>query len=137
LADALGGEVGDNPNGREIGTIAVTVDVRGDRLLGGLGELVVNASHRQSVLRLPESAVRLAHNERDANQAFRIGERIFGVQFHPEWDHVVIRAYLEERKVALRSEGLDPQRLLAEVRPSPHGVSILRRFGEIVSEIRS
>ena len=33
----------------------------------------------------------------DPHAAFRIGERAWGVQFHPEWDHDVMRFYLEAR----------------------------------------
>lgn len=135
LAHALGGEVGDNPRGREIGTIEVdlTPDAAGDPLLGGLGpRLVVSASHLQSVLRMPEGARRLASNELDANQAVRFGPRAWGLQFHPEWDDEVARAYVEERAEVLREEGLDPDALLARVRPSTDGPEILRRFGEMV-----
>ncbi len=135
LADALGGEVGPNPRGREIGTIEVALNERGERdpLLGGLGgRIVVSASHRQSVLRLPEGARLLAGSELDPHQAYAIGERAWGVQFHPEWDHEVIRAYLEERAETLREEGLDPDALLARVRPSSDGPAIMRRFAELI-----
>lgn len=135
LAHALGGEVGPNPRGREIGTIDVTLTDEGrrDPLLSHRGpELVVSASHRQSVLRLPAGARQLASNALDPNQAFAIGARAWGVQFHPEWDHDVIRAYLEERAETLREEGLDPDALLARVRPSDDGPAILRRFAELV-----
>lgn len=135
LAHALGGEVGDNPRGREIGTIEVdlTPDAAGDPLLGGLGpRLVVSASHRQSVLRMPATAQRLASNELDPNQALRYGPRAWGLQFHPEWDEEVARAYLAERAEVLREEGLDPEALLARVRPSSDGPELLRRFGEMV-----
>lgn len=135
LAHALGGEVDLNPRGREIGSIEVALTDEGarDPLLGALGRtLHVNASHRQSVLRLPERALRLGASALDANQAYSIGPRAWGVQFHPEWDHDVIRAYLEDRAAILRDEGLDPDALLRAVRPSDHGRAILRRFAEIV-----
>lgn len=134
LAHALGGEVGPNPRGREIGTIEVdlTSAAASDPLLGGLGpRLVVSASHRQSVLRLPDAARHLGGNATDPNQAFTVGARAWGVQFHPEWDHEVARAYVAERAAVLREEGLDPDALLAEVRPSSDGAAILRRFGEL------
>jgi len=134
LAHALGGVVGANPRGREIGTIEVDLAdaAASDPLLGGLGpRLVVSASHRQSVLHLPEAARHLGGNATDPNQAFAIGARVWGVQFHPEWDHEVARAYVEERAQILRDEGLDPDALLANVRPSEDGATILRRFGEL------
>ncbi len=135
LAHALGGEVGTNPRGREIGAIDVDLDEAGraDPLLGVLpSPLRVNASHRQSVLTLPNGARRLASNQHDPNQAFTVGERAWGVQFHPEWDHEVIRAYLEDRVAILRDEGFDPDALLARVQPSEHGPALLRRFAELV-----
>lgn len=134
LAHALGGEVGANPRGREIGTIEVELSdaAASDPLLRGLGpSIVVSASHRQSVLRLPEGARHLGGNALDPNQAFAIGARAWGVQFHPEWDHEVSRVYVEERVAILREEGLDPDALLAKVRPSTDGATILRRFGEL------
>lgn len=136
LAHALGGEVGDNPRGREIGTIDVSLSDEGRRdplLAHRAPALVVSASHRQSVLRLPEGARLLAGSALDPIQAFAVGERAWGVQFHPEWDHEVVRAYLEERAEVLRAEGLDPGALLARVRPSEDGPSILRRFAELAS----
>ena len=33
---------------------------------------------------LPEGAVRLASNDSYENQAFRYGDRVYGIQFHPE-----------------------------------------------------
>ena len=52
LAYALGGRVGDNPNGREVGTIDVfrTGESVGDRLLGESGAcLKAQVSHSQTV----------------------------------------------------------------------------------------
>jgi GMP synthase (glutamine-hydrolysing) len=134
LAHALAGEVDANPRGREIGAIEVELTEEGasDPLLGGIAStLRVNASHRQSVLRLPEGARRLARNAADPNQAYAIGERAWGVQFHPEWDDDVIRAYLQDRAAILREEGLDPEALIARPQPSEHGAVILKRFAEI------
>jgi GMP synthase (glutamine-hydrolysing) len=135
LAQALGGKVEMNDRGREIGTIdvALTPDGTRDPLLGSLGEtLRVNASHRQSVVRLPDGARLLAHNAKDDHQAFAIGERAWGVQFHPEWDHDIVRAYIEDRVAILREEGLDPSELLARLAPSTHGRTILERFGAMI-----
>lgn len=135
LADALGGEVGMNPLGREIGTVEVelTPHAAADPLLSELPRtLRVNASHRQCVRRLPGGARRLGFNAANKNQAYSVGARAWAVQFHPEWDHEVMRAYLEDRVATLREEGLDPDRLMARVEPSDHGARILKRFGELV-----
>lgn len=135
LADALGGVVGANPMGREIGSVEVELTDEGaaNPLFDHLPRRVrVSSSHRQSVLRLPKSARRLAHNGATEHQAYAIGPRAWGVQFHPEWDHEVIRAYLEARREILAEEGLDAEALLAEVQPSDHGVAILERFARLI-----
>ena len=136
LAQALGGRVGRNPQGREIGTVRVDLGAAGraeDPLLGPGPEIVdVHATHVESVLELPEGAVLLGSNAADAHHAFAYGLRAWGVQFHPEFDSGVMRGYLAERAEVLREEGLDPDQLQREVRDTPHGAALLRRFGEIV-----
>ncbi len=136
LAQALGGRVGPNPQGREMGTVTVDLGAAvraGDPLLGHLPETaIVQASHIESVLSLPDGATRLGFNAADENHAFRYGPRAWGVQFHPEFDADVMRGYVEERADVLRDEGFDPIRLARETRDSPHGPAVLRRFGEIV-----
>lgn len=131
LAQALGGTVDWNPRGREIGTVRVALApaAREDALLGGLpDELVVQASHSQSVLRLPGGAVRLAGNALDPHQAFRFGATTWGLQFHPEFDANVTRSDLAEHRALLEAEGLDVAALLADARDSNVGARILARF---------
>ncbi|RLB55173.1 MAG: glutamine amidotransferase [Deltaproteobacteria bacterium] len=131
LADALGGHVGDNPNGRQVGTIEVTLTAAGkaDPLLGPTSPRSrFQASHRQAVLALPPSAVHLATSPRDDNHAYRIGPRAWSVQFHPEFDAAVSRAYIERRRIIIRDEGHDPDALLDDLRETPAGPSLLERF---------
>jgi GMP synthase (glutamine-hydrolysing) len=136
LAHALGGRVGPNPAGRQIGTVrvdlsaAVRVD---DPLLGHLPETVeVQASHVESVLELPPGATPLGSNRADPNHAFSFGACAWGLQFHPDFDAIVIRGYIEQRAEVLREEGFDPQQLMRDARDTPHGSSVLLRFGKIV-----
>jgi GMP synthase (glutamine-hydrolysing) len=136
LAHALGGRVAPNPRGREIGTVEVEAlpAARDDALLGALpARLTVQATHLESVLELPAGARRLAASRGDAHQAFSVGPRAWGVQFHPEFDAGVIRGYLEARREILLREGLDPEGLLAEVRESGHGRELLRRFAALAA----
>ena len=140
LAEALGGRVGPNPRGREIGTVRVDVHAAGDPLLGGLPEtLVVQATHVESVLQLPEGARLLGSSVLDPHHAFswrapgQPAPRAWGVQFHPEFDADVMRGYLRARAEQLQREGLDPDRLEREVRESAHGADLLRRFAGIVA----
>src|SRR3546814_2956183 len=107
LAHALGGEVGDNPNGRKIGTVAVDLlpAAADDPLFTGLPDrFLAQATHQQSVLRAPEGATVLARSDHDDCHAFRWGEAAWGVQFHPEFGTVHMRGYVRARAEALRSE---------------------------------
>ncbi|HVI59442.1 MAG TPA: glutamine amidotransferase [Luteimonas sp.] len=131
LAHALGGEVGDNPNGREMGTVAIDLlaGAGDDPLFAGLpARFAAQATHLQSVLRVPEGATVLARSIDDACHAFRWGEAAWGVQFHPEFSTVHMRGYVQARADALRREGRCAKRLAADVAAAPHARRVLRRF---------
>jgi GMP synthase (glutamine-hydrolysing) len=139
LAYAHGGRVGDNPRGREYGTVQVALDGEAarDRLLGGMpARFPAQEGHTQSVLSLPRGAVRLASNPWDPHQAFRLGDRAWGVQFHPEFDADIMREYLGHVGETLSAEGQDPQALSVSVRDDPAGPAILRRFVELCEYLR-
>lgn len=135
LAKALGGRVGDNPNGPEVGTVEVelTEAGRGEPLFAGLPTtLRVQSSHRQSVLALPPRARHLARNAHDEFQAFAVGERAFAVQFHPEFDAGIVRGYLGDRSESLCASGVDAERIARAARDSEHGRRVLERFRESI-----
>ncbi len=131
LADVLGGEVRDNPNGREYGTVPIRLqpEASHDPLFAGLPDpLPAQCSHVQSVTRLPEGAVRLATSAADGNHAFRVGACAWGVQFHPEFSARAARAYLDRSADKLRAEGQDPDAIRAGIAETPEAASLLRRF---------
>jgi GMP synthase (glutamine-hydrolysing) len=135
LADALGGEVGDNPHGRQIGTIDLTLTEEGrrDPLLGVLGPPIrFQVTHRQVVLRPPDGSVHLASAVMDPHHAFRIGERAWGIQFHPEFDAQALRTYIERRTDLIRGEGGDPELLARRVEDTPSGGELLARFAQLL-----
>lgn len=135
LAHALGGRVGDNPKGREIGTVRVRLlpAAETDPLFSGMpNELLVQATHLQSVLELPGGAVPLGESEGDPHHAFRFGSQAWGVQFHPEFDAGIMRTYLAERHDLLVREGLDPEALSERVADPGHGTALLRAFADLV-----
>lgn len=135
LADALGGEAGNHPVGMEIGTVQVELrpEAADDPLADGLPQRFdAHVVHRQSALRLPEGAVRLAGNDFEPTQAFRIGESAWGLQFHPEFDDDIMRGYVEHLAEPLRAEGADPAALREQVRPTAAAGSLLGRFARIV-----
>lgn len=135
LADALDGRVDANARGREIGMVPVRLTEHGarDPLFEGMPEtLLMSSSHRQAVAELPSGALVLATGHAERYQSYRLGERTWAVQFHPEWDADVMRAYLQARREVLREEGLDPEALLDAVEPVDHGRRLLARFGELI-----
>jgi len=137
LAYALGGEVGDNPKGWEFGTIDIhlTSAAHGDALLGGLETPIkVHVTHTQAVLRLPEKARRLACSEKDGNQAFAIGDFVWGVQFHPEYDAGVVKEYIGHYREMLRRQGQDSDELMTRSVDTVYGGTILRRFAALVNK---
>jgi len=136
LALAAGGRVGDNPLGREFGTaeIRMRLGAEGDPLFHGLPPVFKgHVCHAQSVTALPPGAVLLASSGRDPHQAFRLGKRAWGVQFHPEFPADAARFYARACAGALRSEGQDPEALASGVCDTPDAAGILRWFGEMVS----
>ena len=138
IAWTFGGRVDFHPEGREIGTVSIRLTVAGkeDSLLGELPDpFIAQASHKQSVMLLPDGAVHLAANEFDAHHAFRLGTSTWGVQFHPEFDDDIIRAYLLERRETLLAEGLDVEALLNAVAPTPQAGALLRSFARFVQNL--
>jgi len=136
LAYALGGKVGNNPHGTETGTVDVYLNEAGyaDRLLGGLANpLRMQVSHQQTVLRLPPGARRLAWSDRDAQQALRVGDSAWGVQFHPEFNAAAARAYAQDEQELLRAEGQDPAWINAQIEETSYGRAILKRFAQIAT----
>ena len=136
LAHALGGRVGRNPRGREIGTIELELEpaAQADPLLGALpGRCRAQATHVESVLELPPGARALASSAGDPTQAFAAGTAAWGVQFHPEFDADVMRSYLEGRRELIAGEGLDAAGLLERVEETPHAARLLQRFAGLLT----
>lgn len=136
LAHALGGQVGYNPAGREMGTVDIDLlpEAGNDPLFAGFpSRFAVQATHMQAVLALPDGAQRLATSKQDAASAFRWGTSAWGVQFHPEFSTTHMRGYIQARRDALTQEGSDAAAMHRSVRATPHARQLLRRFVAIAS----
>jgi GMP synthase (glutamine-hydrolysing) len=149
LAHALGGEVGPNPNGREMGTVDVTfhceetnhrrekdgvAKLEGPAPIFEAGVFSSHMSHFESVLRPPVNAEILAHTALDPHSVLEFGPRQWGVQFHPEFDRKIMQGYVEARREVLVSEGLDPDAMIAEAVETHAITSLLARFVEWVEQ---
>lgn len=135
LALALGGEVGFHPGGKEIGSVDIHLlpDSITDPLFCKLSSpFKAHTSHSQTVLSLPQGAVRLASNSFDPNQAFRVGSCAWGVQFHPEYNRTIMESYILEQSEELEATGHDTSSLLKTSCDTPIAASLLKRFTGIL-----
>lgn len=140
LAWTFGGVVEFHKQGREIGTVDIinSAAAREDALFAGLPpRFKAQVSHLQTVTALPPEAVRLASNSFDENHAFRLGERIWSVQFHPEFSAAAVSEYIRFRADAIAAEGMAVAELLERVTSTPDAVSILPRFVRLCAELES
>lgn len=82
LARAMGAPVGPHPGGlHEVGFVPVHPSAQGGRYFPG--PLHVYQWHHEG-FEVPDGGELLATGEIYPNQAFRVGRRAFGLQFHPE-----------------------------------------------------
>lgn len=131
LGKALGGKSDYNPKGKEIGTVKICTNpnVKEDPLFKDAPtDFKGNVTHLQSVLTLPEGAEVLGYNSHDEHQIVRYGQNIWGVQFHPEFDTQIMKAYIEEQKKDLLELGFRPEKLLENVTETTYAHSIIDQF---------
>ncbi|HET8659304.1 MAG TPA: type 1 glutamine amidotransferase [Micromonosporaceae bacterium] len=69
--------------------------------------------HRDEITELPLGAVLLAASTRYPHQAFRLGDRAWGMQFHVECDLAMVEDWVTAGSEQLAELGLDPQAVLA------------------------
>jgi len=146
ICHGLGGEVGTNPAGREMGTVEVVfvgdpsaeagrAAKDTDQGLGPLfesGAFPSHMSHVESVLRPPEGAQVLAQTALDPHTVLAFGPRQWGVQFHPEFDRDIMQGYVEARREILMNEGLDPDTLIDSAIETDAITRVLSRFSGLV-----
>ncbi|CAL9670455.1 type 1 glutamine amidotransferase [Streptomyces sp. enrichment culture] len=108
LAQVAGGTVRGGHGEPEVGSTPLTLrsEAGADPLFAGLPERVTAIEHhRDAVTALPPGAAWLMASEQCPYQAFRVGERAWGVQFHPEAGANRVGSWDAGR---LRARGLDP-----------------------------
>lgn len=128
LAKSLGGVSTYHENGIEIGSVDINLDEnsKNDSISSKLkNSFKAHTVHSQTVVKLPNNAVRLAFNSHDTNHAFRIGSCAWGVQFHPEFDKNIMDLYIKE---VVKNKDLDEQKLLSLSEDTQIATSILREF---------
>ena len=143
LARALGREVMRAPV-REVGFEPVhpTREAKDDPLLSLLGDGDMVLQWHEDTHELPEGAVPLATGDRVPVQAYRIGARTWGIQFHLEVDAVELDWWLEiadadgDLKAAWGKSAEEIRAEAARHMPAQEerGRGIFQRFAEVVRD---
>ena len=115
LATAHGGTVAPGANGPEIGPRLVARRDAAERDV--LWEHVPLAPdvlqwHHDEITELPVGATLLAASTYHAHQAFRMGSRAWGVQFHIECDTAMVADWVSTNPAGLADVGVDPDELI-------------------------
>lgn len=119
LARALGARIRRNPV-KEIGWYTVTPTPAGqqDRLIGRFGGPRRIFQWHGDTFDLPHGATHLASSEFCSHQAFRYGEKAYGLQFHLEVDQPLIERWLtvpaHRRELATLEGVIDPDAIRTE-----------------------
>lgn len=75
------------------GEVRLTAHAAEDLVLSDLPEAFPIFHWHSDTFTLPDGAVHLATSERTANQAFRIGRAVYGIQFHFEADTALVEQW--------------------------------------------
>ncbi len=119
IATALGAEVRASPE-KEIGwyDVWLTEEGRSDPLFGHFAPCERIFQWHGDTFDLPEQAVHLASSPTCSNQAFRYGERVYGLQFHLEVDAPLVHRWLgvpvHRREIESLGGKICPKRVRAE-----------------------
>jgi len=100
IAKALGGTVVKSERGWGVG--AKEVEVKGDLGLGP--SYTVLTSHQDQIEELPPAAEILGWNEHCPVSMLGVGEKMIGIQGHPEFDPAYSQALMESRRGGLIPE---------------------------------
>jgi len=145
LAQTFGGKVEKCPRGWELGTVTLqqTEDATCNPLFATVPEeFSAQMSHGDVVTELPPGAVTLVQNDHWECQAFVIGDRIWGTQFHSEFTPQIVQDLIHSLTSVLppevfprRPEGRPVREwLLSTVQEAPMARRCLENFVRITEE---
>lgn len=95
IAKALGGTVGPNPDGFVLGT-AETEVIAAAPWMEPVSRFRLAAAHGEQVTGLPPGAEIVGRSDGCPAAAYRIGDKVFATQFHPEMTPGFLAALVEE-----------------------------------------
>ncbi len=104
IAHALGGDVNRSPKGWGVGVRDGAVRQHKPWMMPELPRCALGFSHKDQVEMLPGEAMLLAGDRFCLHQMYAIGEHIFAIQGHPEYDQSFMQAWLDENRDNLTEE---------------------------------
>jgi GMP synthase (glutamine-hydrolysing) len=127
LAAALGATVRRGES-KEIGwhRVRLSDTAMNDRLMRGSPPEFIAAHWHGDVFDLPSGAVALASSDKTPLQAFRHGDKAYGLLFHAEMTAGILAALVGEFRDGLKRVGIDSDAILAE---APSHLPALERIG--------
>ena len=127
ITDVLGGKVYRGEWGKEIGWKPIYPQDH----LEILYRDEINVFHwHGDTFELPQGAVRMASSAMYRNQAFRVGNRAVGLQFHMEVTPEGIERWIEAYREELLAENISPD----EIRSKPENWKKLKIYGDVFVE---
>ncbi len=117
IASALGARVyaGDHPE-VEWGEVTLTESGLADPLMTGVDQVIPVLHWHGETFDLPEGAVNLAYSDKFENQAFRVGSKTYGLQFHLEVDEKMVREWVDMDREGEDGIVSEPDEILDGVR---------------------
>ena len=139
IASAMGAKVyaGDHP---EVGwgSVTLTPDGTGDPLMSGVERILPVLHWHGETFDLPQGAIHLASSDKFENQAFRVGRRTYGLQFHLEVDEAMVREWVERDLEGGSGLVSDPRMILDDIKQHLDrvrfgGALVIGRFLDLVA----
>ena len=140
-AVALGGTSRPSPRGQNAGVRAIgwCADVSADPLCAEVAtdpDALVAHWNADVVTDVPDGVRVLATTADGAPQVIRVGERAWGVQFHPEVDHAVLGDWAQEYRDEAAERGADLDAALQEVKENEDRMRLTgRRLADSFAEV--
>jgi len=97
------------------GEVSLADEAEKDPLFGGLPSPLPVFQLHGDTYDLPAGAVRLAENSAYANQAFRLGSNIYGLQFHVEVTSSLVKEWSAFYREYISGAGVSPDGLLVDL----------------------
>ena len=117
--------------------LRLTPDAVEDPILGTIADgSPVGQYHVDWMAELPAGAVLLASSADCAHQAYRLGERAWALQFHPEIDSDIMTSWIDDDRESVAALGFDADTIVADFRTREHELaSTWRRFAHAFADV--